>query len=102
MKRHMDTISEAIEQRHLLRVEYRTAPGYRRVEPHACGWSRHDDALAQVYQVSGPSLSGASEGWKMLRLDRVLSLEMLDEQFDGPRDEYVRGGSQIPRIRVQL
>ena len=77
--------------------------GRRTVEPHACGWSQQDNALALVYQVSGPSSSGAREGWKMLRLDRVQTVEVLAfEEFDGPRADYVRGGSHIPRIMAQL
>ncbi len=38
----------------------------------------------------------------MLRVDRVQSVEMLDEEFWGPREDYVRGGSHIPRIMAEL
>lgn len=95
-------IAHAIGKRRMLAVEYATADGRRTVEPHACGWSRQDNALALVYQIRGPSSSGAREGWKMLRVDRVQSVEVLDEGFEGPREDYVRGGSHIPRILVEL
>ena len=38
----------------------------------------------------------------MLRVDRVQTVEVLAEAFDGPRADYVRGGSHIPRIMAQL
>lgn len=100
--RHLDMIADAIRNRRVLQVEYFRPDGRRTVEPHACGWSRQDNALALVYQVSGPSSSGAREGWKMLRVDRVQTVEVLAEEFDGPRADYVRGGSHIPRIMAQL
>lgn len=100
--RHLNTIADAIRERRVLAVEYATPDGRRTVEPHACGWSRQDNALALVYQVRGPSSSGAGEGWKMLRVDRVQSVEILDDRFKGPREDYVRGGHHIPRIMAQL
>ena len=100
--RHLDKIAEAIKGRRVLEVEYATSSGPRRVEPHACGWSRAAHALALVYQVSGPSASDPRGGWRMMRLDQVRHLQVLDDEFAGPREDYVRGEHAIDRILAEL
>lgn len=99
---HLCMIAEAIKERRVLVVAYSTSSGPRRVEPHACGWSRAGHALALVYQASGPSASDPRGGWRMMRLDRVRHLQVLDDEFAVPREDYLRGEHAIHRILAEL
>jgi hypothetical protein len=87
------TITEAIEDRRLLAVRY--DPGERVVEPHAYGQSSVGNELIRAYQTRGASNSGEPVGWKLLRVDKIERVRMLDEHFPGPRPEYRRNDSAM-------
>lgn len=84
-----ELIVRAINERLLLSVDYR--PGIRLIEPHAFGYSTDRNLLVRAYQTEGASASGEHEWWKLLRLDRIVSLSLKGENFGGPRPEYKRG-----------
>lgn len=86
-------ICQAIEELRLLRIDY--DPGIRIVEPHAHGASSKDNDLLRAFQTEGESASGEHVDWKLFRVDRINSLELLDEHFDGPRPGYRRGDSAM-------
>ena len=83
-----DRICTAIDEQRLLRLDY--PPGARIIEPHAHGASRQGNELLRAFQTSGASASGEHVNWKLFRVDRIDSLEVLDETFPGPRPEYRR------------
>ena len=84
-----DLIADSIRKSRKMRVQY--GPGARLIEPHALGYSSDGNALLRAYQTEGASVSGEPAQWKLFRLDRMRSIEVSDEPFDGPRPGYRRG-----------
>lgn len=84
-----DQIVTAIRNQQLLRIEY--DPGMRLVEPHAFGRGSSGQLLLRVFQTEGASQSGEHKNWKLFRVDRVSSLDLMNENFDGPRPGYKKG-----------
>lgn len=84
-----DTIADAIRCARKLRVHY--LPGLRTIEPHAMGYSKDGKSLLKAYQTEGASASGEHRHWKLFRLDRMGSAQVIDETFSGPREGYKRG-----------
>jgi hypothetical protein len=84
-----DLIARAIGDRLVLTVNY--PPGIRTIEPHALGVSSTGNLLLRAYQTAGASSSGEHEWWKLLRLDRLISVNLQGLSFDGPRPEYKQG-----------
>jgi hypothetical protein len=80
--------SQAIRARRLLRVNYTV--GMRTVEPHAYGASSNGDLLLRAFQVAGPHMDPGHD-WDLFRIDRIISVAMLDETFVEPRPDYRRG-----------
>lgn len=67
--------------------------GYRLVEPHTVGTNKNTSKqLLRAYQVQGVSLSGEAEGWKILNLSKIESIELTEDTFE-PRPDYRRGDS---------
>ena len=73
-------------------------PGLRTIEPHTYGINMHDNELLRAYQLSGASKSGEQPHWKLFRVDRIESVTLLPENFDGPRDGYVRDDSAMNQL----
>ncbi len=97
------TIVDAIRARRVLLVGYYRPRGYRRVEPHACGVSKRGNDVVRVYQVSGPSRSGERvDFWKMMRLDRIHDIQVLDETLAEARAGYERGDADMKWIYEEL
>jgi len=85
----MDEIVDAINQREVLRVSY--DGGDRHIEPHAIGSnSNTGKTLIRAFQTDGASVSGEAEGWKLMSLGKISSIEKTGETFS-PRPDYVRG-----------
>jgi hypothetical protein len=77
--------------------------GYSRVvEVHACGWTKEEHAIMRVWQVRGGSVSNEPIGWKLLRLNEVAGLAILNEKSRAPRSGYNRGDRAMSRIVCQL
>lgn len=74
----------------------------RIIEVHAVGFTKDNYPVARVWQVSGGSQSGASAGWKLLRLDRVSSIKVSAQKSEAPRSGYKPGDSAMARIVCQL
>ena len=73
------SIQTAINERRLIRLDY--DPGQRIIEPHAYGSSNDGNELLRDFQVEGASASGEHHHWKLLRVDRINSMTVLDETF---------------------
>ena len=95
-------IIDAIRERRKLLLNYYDSPGYRLVEPHACGVSRAGNDAVRVFQIEGPSESGEYFGWKLMRLDGITGIKVLAESFDTPRPGYRRGDKGMSHIFAEL
>ena len=72
-----------------MRLNY--PPGDRIVEPHVYGTNTQGNELLRAFQVNGASASGQHNGWKLFRVDRIISMTVLAEVFNGARPDYKRG-----------
>ena len=84
-----ESIIRAINGKRLIKLVY--SPGARVVEPHTYGINVHGNELLRAFQIRGASSSGERRGWKLFRLDRIASMAVLSDEFQGPRQGYVRG-----------
>jgi predicted DNA-binding transcriptional regulator YafY len=93
-------ICRAIRERRLLLIDYGDAR--RVVQPHVYGDDQAGGRLLSAYQVSGGSASGASQGWKSFRMDRVTGVTLGNETFRGARPEFQHNDGAFIRIIYQL
>jgi hypothetical protein len=94
------TACEALRQQRCLDIRY---DGFSRVvEVHAVGVSSAGHDIMRVWQVRGGSVSNEPVGWKLLRLDEVLSVTILSERALAPRQGYKRGDRAMQRITCQV
>jgi hypothetical protein len=84
--RFLTEIENGIAARKCLEIHY--GGGWRLVEPHALGRASNGDVILRAFQISGASASGAAEGWKLLRVDRMKALRSGGQSFSGPRPDY--------------
>lgn len=79
-----DYITRAINERRMLRLVYE-ARRRLTIEPHLLGRTPdgHDAVLCR--QVAPPLADGTT--WRLLRLDRISSLQTLDRVFESPPGE---------------
>jgi hypothetical protein len=91
---------EALRQQRCLDIRY---DGFSRVvEVHAVGVSSAGHDIMRVWQVRGGSVSNERIGWKLLRLDEVLSVNILSEKSFAPRQDYRRGDRAMQRIICEV
>lgn len=96
----INTACDALRQGKCLELRY---DGYSRVvEVHAAGYTKDDNAIMRVWQVSGGSTSGERTGWKLMRADETFSAHVIDEPSQAPRQGYKRGDSVMVRIICQV
>ncbi|MFV2016265.1 MAG: WYL domain-containing protein [Candidatus Heimdallarchaeota archaeon] len=93
-------ICDAISNKQVLEFSY--DGHFRKVEPHTLGVSTKGNDLLAAYQVSGGSKKGKIPDWKQFNLDKIESLNVLEETFDAPRPGYVKGDSRMTRIYCEL
>ena len=96
----IDEICRSIRERKLLSIYYEGE--YRRIEPHVYGESVAGNVLIRAYQIEGFSRSGESHFWKLFDQDKITFINLLDERFPGPRDDYKRDDPAIAKIYCQL
>jgi hypothetical protein len=76
-------LREAIAGRRLIRF---VLDGLVRVaEPHDYGTLKEVDRVL-VYQVGGRSHSGRLPDWRLVTVEKMSGLEVLDQTFAGPRE----------------
>jgi len=97
---HLDTLCKAVADKK--RVSLRYDNYSRLVEVHTCGKLTTGEMAARVWQVSGGSVSGERSGWKMLHLDEITGVRIVDEISSAPRKGYKRGDRAFEVIRCQV
>ena len=88
-------ICRAMRQRLLIVVNYQGAT--RTLEPHCCGVGNPGQDLLRAYQVNAGGKAGEVDGWKLVKVDEILSLRVLAQGFGGARADYQRGDPAFSR-----
>jgi hypothetical protein len=87
LKRDYDnTIRAAIEARRLLQICY--DDHYRVVEPNAFGVDPSGNPVLLAYQVAGGGGRDNGIGWRTLRIESMVQVNVLDTSFAGPRPHH--------------
>lgn len=92
-------IIEAIENKNLIEFNYDGES--RIVEPHCYGLSTKGNEVLRAYQVDGFSSSGKM-GWKLYDLGKANNINILEDIFDKPRNDYKRGDKGMDEIYSEL
>jgi hypothetical protein len=79
-------ICQAIAERQLLMFGYGDA--VRTVEPHLYGRTTAGHEAVSCWMRAGWSRQDPEGGWRLFRLDAVSNLQILPEQFAGPRTGF--------------
>ena len=96
----MQVACEALRSGHVLELRY---DGYSRsVEVHAVGFTKDDNAVMRVWQVSDGSVSSEPVGWKLLRLDEVIGAVVTHQKSLAPRPGYQPGDPVMQQMTCQL
>ena len=90
---------QALRERKCLELRY---DGWSRtVEVHAVGYTKENNPVMRVWQTLGGSNSG-EKGWKLLRLDEVISGHICPDHSGAPRVGYKRNDRAMQRIACQI
>jgi hypothetical protein len=71
----------AIWEHRVVALRYDQDVADRRVQPHVLYRTSAGDERLDIYQVEGPTHSGALPEWRQFDLDRIRHLDVLDETF---------------------
>jgi hypothetical protein len=55
-----------------------------------------------AFQIRGGSKEGKVHYWKQFKVDKIEKIIILDETFEKPRPNYVRGDKKIKLIYCEL
>lgn len=99
----VDSIVDAIKKRQLCVIYYDGdepgGRGLRLIEPVCFGYSKSDNPVLRAWDIQGAShrnYTGKKRlpGWRMFRVDKILSFRPTGEKFDTPRPNYNRNGDK--------
>jgi hypothetical protein len=93
-------VCDAIAQRKLLMFGY--AGAVRAVEPHLYGRTTAGHEALSAWMRAGWSRADPEGGWRMFRLDAVTDLQVLPEQFAGPRPDFNPDDPHFPEVFCRL
>ena len=105
-----DAIERAIREKKVIEIRYKDGPivlpGHRTIEPHAFGTATSGNSVIRAWLRTGVSKTGDSgkspmPGWRLFRLDRIKSVEVLDEKFK-TRMGYNSKDSRIVEFDAKL
>lgn len=100
-KQVLKIASKALKMGKVLSLEYDGLP--RIVEVHAIGLSKAGRMSMRVYQTTGDSLKGNTEGWKLLSVGKILEApKLLDTNSSAPREGYQQNDASMIEIVDQL
>jgi predicted DNA-binding transcriptional regulator YafY len=93
-------ISKAIQEMKLLEFYYDGF--YRKVEPHTYGISKSGNEMLIAFQIRGGSKEGSFHNWKQFKVDKMERINILDQTFEKPRPDYIKGDKKIKLIFCEL
>lgn len=103
-------LEDAIKEKKVVLIRYKDGPivlpGHRTIEPHAFGTATSGNKVIRAWLREGVSKTGDSgkspmPGWRLFRLDRIKSIEILDEKFK-TRVGYNSKDSRIVEFNAKL
>ena len=76
--------------------------GLREIEPVCFGYSKAGNAVVRAWDLEGASHRGflgkkPLPGWRLFRLDKILSFSPTGENFSSPRPRYNPNGDKTMR-----
>lgn len=105
-----ELIEQAIKEKKVIRIRYKDGPavraGHRVIEPHAFGMATSGNEVVRAWLDEGVSKSAdegksPKPGWRLFRLDRIKSVEILDEKFK-TRPGYNSKDSRIVEFNARI
>ena len=105
-----EMIDQAIREKKVIKIRYKNGPvvlaGHRTIEPHAFGLATSGNDVIRAWLREGVSKTGDNgtspmPGWRLFRLDRIKSVEIMDEGFK-TRPGYNSKDSRIVEFSAKL
>jgi predicted DNA-binding transcriptional regulator YafY len=99
----IDSIVDAIRKRNKIVIYYDGdepgGRGLREIEPVCFGYSKADNPVLRAWDYQGASHTGYKgeqplPGWRLFRVDKILSFKPTNEKFNTPRPNYNPNGDK--------
>jgi len=106
----INSIMDAIKKRQKIVIYYDGdepgGKGLREIEPVCFGYSKADNPIVRAWDDTGASHtnylgSQPLPGWRIFRVDKILSFKPTGETFDTPRPNYNPSGDKsMTRVMI--
>ena len=99
----IDSIGDAINKRNKIIIYYDGdepgGRGLREIEPVCFGYSKADNPVLRAWDYQGASHTAYKgeqplPGWRLFRVDKILSFKPTNEKFNTPRPNYNPNGDK--------
>jgi predicted DNA-binding transcriptional regulator YafY len=99
----IDSIVDAIKKRNKIVIYYDGdepgGRGLREIEPVCFGYSKADNPVLRAWDFQGASHTAYKgeqplPGWRLFRVDKILSFKPTNEKFNTPRPNYNPNGDK--------
>jgi predicted DNA-binding transcriptional regulator YafY len=99
----IDSIVDAINKRNKIIIYYDGdepgGRGLREIEPVCFGYSKADNPVLRAWDYQGASHTAYKReqplpGWRLFRVDKILSFKPTNEKFNTPRPNYNPNGDK--------
>jgi predicted DNA-binding transcriptional regulator YafY len=106
----IDSIVDAINKKNKIIIYYDGdepgGRGLREIEPVCFGYSKSDNPVLRAWDSSGASHTGYKgeqplPGWRLFRVDKILSFKPSGEKFFEPKPNYnSRGDKSMSKVII--
>jgi predicted DNA-binding transcriptional regulator YafY len=105
----LDDVQKSIKQKNVITINYdgdEYGKGYRDIEPVCLGVSKAGNMVLRAWERQGASHSNTVEGnpipgWRLFRLDKILTYQLQGDTFNEVRPNYNPNGDRS-MVRVIL
>ena len=108
----IESIVDAIKKRQKIVIYYDGdepgGRGLRQIEPVCFGYSKANNPVLRAWDEEGASHTGYKgeqplPGWRLFRVDKILSFKPTGENFNQPRQNYnVNGDKSMVRVIINV
>lgn len=99
----IDDVQKSIRQKNVITINYQGeeyGKGYRDIEPVCLGISKAGNMVLRAWERQGVSHSKEVEGnpipgWRMFRLDKILTYALQGDKFTEMRPKYNPNGDKL-------